>query len=512
MQLQNLNSKRIIKNSILLYVRMLFTMWINLYATRLTLNNLGINDYGTYGVVGSVVNMFAVLTSGINSAIQRFISYELGKKDGDVNTVFCTALNLIYIIVIITFIILESVGLFFLTNKLNIPQENLYAANIIFHLSVITCLFTIMNIPYNSMLIAYERFDIFALISTIQVILGCVIAYSLVLFSSNRLIWYGIGTAIVSILIQLFYWLYCKKAIPNTEYKLIINKQKLREIGNFTGITTLDGGLRTVAEQGIIMTINILYGVSINATYSIFIQLKNLLLSFTQNVQKAFDPQIIKTYAEKNINDFLQLIYWGTKIRLYMFLFLAIPFILETELILKLWLSNVPDYTNHFAFAAIFTTFFFVLEGSVYTAAFAIGRIKFFLIIPDLIYLFTIPLLFSLYHFFNFQVNSIAILLTSIYGISSIIKMLIFANNSTFDIMMFIKRIIYPSFMVCGVTIPLSWTINTFLPDDIIGLISLVLINSLILLATISFIGLTQKERNKLYLLLNSILKKKHGK
>ena len=173
----NFNKNRILKNSLLLYVRMLFTMWINLYATRLVLQNLGVEDMGVYGVVGSIVSIFSVFTGGITSAVQRFITFEAGLKEGNVNKVFCTSLNVIFILAGILLVALESAGLWFFYNKINIPEASQEAAFWVFQFSILTCLINLVSIPYNALIIAREKMNAFAGISIIQVILCVSLPY-----------------------------------------------------------------------------------------------------------------------------------------------------------------------------------------------------------------------------------------------------------------------------------------------------------------------------------------------
>ena len=176
---ENFDKNRIIKNSGLLYLRMLFTMWLNLWTTRLVLANLGVENLGVYGIVGSIVSMFTILTGGVTTAVQRFMSYEMGRKDGNVNCVFSTSLNVIFILSAIMLLLLETAGLWFLNNKIDIPLQSMHAAQLVFQLSVLTCIINVISIPYNSLIIAHERMNAFAAISILQVILTCMAAYSL---------------------------------------------------------------------------------------------------------------------------------------------------------------------------------------------------------------------------------------------------------------------------------------------------------------------------------------------
>ena len=189
----NFNKNRLAKNTILLYVRMLFTMWLNLYTTRLTLANLGVEDMGIYGVVGSIVSMFAVFSGGMGNAVQRFLTYEIGRDNGDPNKVFCSCLNVIFLLSGIIFILLEVGGLWFLHTKINIPAESMDVAQWVFQISVLTCIVNLISIPYNSLIVAHEKMNAFAAISILQVILTCASAYCLSYFPTGRLLIYAIS-------------------------------------------------------------------------------------------------------------------------------------------------------------------------------------------------------------------------------------------------------------------------------------------------------------------------------
>lgn len=206
---ENFNKNKILKNSLLLYLRMLFTMWLNLYATRLVLNNLGVEDMGVYGVVGSIVGMFTIFTSGITSAVQRFLTYELGSQKGNMNNVFCSSLNVIFILSFCVLLLLEIIGVWVLYHKINIPTSSMQAAFWVFQLSTLTCIINMISIPYNALIIAHEKMDAFAFISILQVILNCSAAYCLSFISNERLLMYGIMMAGISILIRIIYQLYC---------------------------------------------------------------------------------------------------------------------------------------------------------------------------------------------------------------------------------------------------------------------------------------------------------------
>lgn len=252
---ENFSKERIVKNSLLLYVRMLFTMWLNLYATRLTLANLGIEDMGVYGVIGSIVSLFTVFTGGITSAVQRFITFELGLKDGQPNKVFCSSLNVIFILSGLMLVLLEVGGLWMLENKVNIPEASRAASFWVFQLSVLTCLVNLISIPYNALIIAHEKMNAFAVISIVQVVLNFLAAYSLSLFENNRLLLYAIMLAAASVLVRILYQIYCHRKFGEARYHREIDWDKIKAIGKFTGVSTISGVLSVMSGQGIIFII-----------------------------------------------------------------------------------------------------------------------------------------------------------------------------------------------------------------------------------------------------------------
>lgn len=253
---------------------MLFTMWLNLWITRLVLANLGVENMGVYGVVGSIVGLVSVFTGGVTNAVQRFITFEAGKPDGKPNLVFCSSLNIIFLLSAIVFILLEAVGVYMLFYSVNIPAHSMTAAFWVLQFSILTCIVNLISIPYNALIIAHEKMDAFAVISILQVVFTFGAVYTLAWFD-NRLLVYGILMAAVSVVIRVIYQIYCYYKFDEARYHLIIDKEQLRQLGKFTGVSTVSGALQVVSSQGIVFVINWTFGVAINAVYSISLQLKN---------------------------------------------------------------------------------------------------------------------------------------------------------------------------------------------------------------------------------------------
>lgn len=503
----NYNTKRIFKNTMLLYVRMLFTMGINLYTTRLVLTNLGVEDYGVYGIVGGLVSMFALFSVGANRTVQRFISYELGKKDGDVNNVFCTSINVIIIIFLLTFVVLEVGGLWFLKNRLNIPEHSLNAAEWVFQLSVATCLLTMINIPYNALLVAFERFDIFAYISLCQVILNCIVAYCLTFYENNRLFIYALGLTGVSLIIQLLYWLFCRVKIKASRYQTKIDKVLLKQIGKFAGITVADGALQVCTSQGINILINLTFGVALNAVYSLSLQLKNMVLSFAQNVQRAVDPQITKSYSNNEMSNFFKLVNLGSKLQGMLILFIVIPFFFRADQIINLWLGKIPDNTILFMKGTILLSLIFSITEPIKTGAIATGRIKRFLLIPDFIFLLVIPIIFIGSKFIHDPLLIIVSIVIMEGAIPSMLRLILMSHITNFNLLQYTKAVLLPILLVGIFSSIICYFIDIVCSKTFLGLVLLLILNSIFVLLNILLFGFSKSEREKIMLIILKLKK-----
>lgn len=498
---ENFSKERILKNSLLLYVRMLFTMWLNLYATRLTLANLGIEDMGVYGVIGSIVSLFTVFTGGITSAVQRFITFELGVKDGQPNKVFCSSLNVIFILSALMLILLEAGGLWMLHNKVNIPDASRDASFWVFQLSVLTCIVNTISIPYNALIIAHEKMNAFAVISIVQVVLNFLAAYCLSLFADNRLLIYAILLAAASIFVRLLYQIYCHRKFSEAEYHWGVDWMTIKQIGKFTGITTLSGGLQIVASQGIVFVINLTFGVALNAVYSIALQLKNAVLSFSLNILKAIAPQITKTYANKEMETYKKLVYSGSKLEVFFIYFIIIPFLFRAEYIMQLWLGDVPPHAVVFAQCAVFLSLTYAAFEPIRTAVFATNRIKNFMLIPDTLYLLVLPFGYFVGKITNNP--SLFMVSTVVFEIVVCAVRVIYASQVTsFCKKKLVTKVLYPCLLVAVFDAIVCYVFSHWFSDNLMGLFGLVFINALCLLFIIYLFGLSTSERNQVRILI----------
>lgn len=490
----NYNKNRLAKNTMLLYVRMLFTTWLNLYTTRLTLANLGVEDMGIYGVVGSVVSMFAVFSGGITNAVQRFLAYEIGREGGNPNRVFCSCLNVIFVLSVIILALLEVGGLWFLNHKVNIPAESMNAAQWVFQLSVLTCMVNLVSIPYNALIVAHEKMDAFAIISILQVVLTCASAYCLSYFSDNRLFIYALLMTAISIIVRIIYQIYCHYKFDEAHYHMIIDKQQIQQIGKFAGVSSISGILQVLASQGFILVINLTFGVAINAVYTIAMQLKNSVLSFAQNIQRAIAPQITKTYANGEMETHKKLVYAGSKFQVFLIYFIMMPFLFRTEYIMQLWLGEVPPYTVTYVRCTIFLSLTYASFETIRTAVYATGNITRFMVWPEAIYLLVLPI--SYFAGIMTRNPNALIIAMVIYEIFVCFIRIYFATKvSVITWHEIVKSVALPCITVFMFSIVVCSFLCSLIPDTLFGLLELIVINSILLCIVIIAVGLNRKEK-----------------
>ncbi len=497
MDMASSDNKRIAKNSMMLYVRMLFTMWLNLYATRLVLKHLGVDDFGIYGVVGSVVGLCNIINSGIQKAVQRFITFELGKPEGRPNEVFCTLMNIIIIFAIVTFLLLEIGGTWFIYNKMNIPVQSQDAAFWVLQFSIAATILSLISNPYNALIIAHEKMNVFAFVSVVQVFLTCAAAFCLQYIPENRLVWYAFFIAVVAVGIRLMYQIYCRTKFPESKYRWFVDKERMKSIGKFAGWATVDGGLNTITWQGVTIIFNLSFGVAINAVYQIASQVNNSFLSFAQNVQRAVDPQLTKSYAKGDYERHCWLIYNGSKLQVFLIYLLVIPFLIRAEYIMRLWLGEVPEHAVRFCQLAIFMSLVCAGFEVVRTSVIATGNIKKFVLYPNSAHLLLLPLCYLLNRIWTSPELMMAAVVVTYYIIYAY-RLWLAGKVSVFSLRLFIIRVIVPCCLVGVITAAITYLLNLLLPYNIWGLLSLVVLNVLAMIPIMLYLGLKKTDREQL--------------
>lgn len=387
------NNKRIAKNTLLLYVRMLFMMVVSLYTSRVILNALGVEDFGIYNVVGGVVAMFSVISGSLSAAISRFITYELGKGDQrKLNKIFSASVTIQLLLSLIIVILIESVGVWFLNVKMSIPVARMTAANWVLQFSIITFVINLISVPYNAAIIAHERMSAFAYISILEAVCKLAIAFLIMVSPMDKLVFYAILMCVVSVIVRFTYGHYCKKHFTECTYHFHWDKDILKQMFGFAGWNFIGASSAVLRDQGGNIVINLFYGPSVNAARGIANQVNSAIMGFVSNFMTALNPQITKSYAAGDRQYMMTLIFQGARLSFYMLLLLSLPVLVNTHYILVIWLKLVPEHAVLFVQLILVFAMCESISNPLVTAMLATGKIRNYQIIVGGLQMLNLPI------------------------------------------------------------------------------------------------------------------------
>lgn len=493
------DNKRVAKNTLYLYLRTLVVMAVTIYTSRVVLDVLGVDDYGIYNVVGGFVSMFTVLSGTLTAASQRFIAYELGCKKPDITKVFSTAVTIHIVLAAIIFILLESIGIWFLNSKMNITSDRLYAANWVFQCSVITFCISLISIPYNAAIVAYEKMSAFAYISIFEVACKLACVFSLYYISSDSLIVYAIFMMLVAILLRVIYGCYCNMHFEKCRYIFSFDKPTFSKMLGFCGWNFIGSSAAVLNGQGINILFNLFFGVTLNAARGIASQVESSINTFVQNFMMALNPQITKSYASGDYEYVNSIILTGTKLAFFLLWILALPVCLNTEYILQIWLKKVPDYAACFIQLGLVYGLLQNLSQCLYTTMLATGNIKKYQIVVGGLSILAFPATY-LFFWLGFPVEwgyysmimfSVICLLARLYLMREMVPS--FSPKRFYGCV--IKPITICVIPILLVTLPIHCYIENV---NGVSFISESVISVLVSLFFIWLFGLTKTERNKI--------------
>ena len=397
--MKNLSSSKLIaKNTLMLYVRQIFIMFVSLYTVRVVLNILGSEDYGCYNVIAGVVVLFSFINSTMATSTQRFLNFSLGENDiNKVNRIYTSSLIIHLGISLLFVLISETIGLYFVAHKLNIPLERKNACNIVYQITIINSVFNILKVPYNAIVIAYEKMAFFAWTSIIEVFLKLILVFIIKITSFDKLVIYALLLAIISLITLLMCKIYCNKKFE------IAHFHRHKDFGLFTELLlfsgwSLFGGIANICNtQGINIVLNIYTNVIVNAAMGIANQVNNAIYSFVTNFQTAFNPQLIKNYAASEHNRFLDLLNKSAKFSFFLLYLIFLPLYINVEYVLTLWLKNPPGYSVLFVKLILIWSLIDVFNNPLYIAIQATGNIKTYNIVVSIMKLLPLPIIILLF-------------------------------------------------------------------------------------------------------------------
>lgn len=493
------NNKRIAKNTLLLYFRMLLMMFVTLFTSREVLDKLGVTDYGIYNVVGGVVAMLGFLNSSMSNAVQRYLSFEIGKNnEAGVNRIFNVSLFAHAGIAVFVFIVMEIVGVWYLNTHMNIPAERMDAANWVLQCSIFTTLFTIVQVPYNAIIISKEQMGIYAYISILEVVLKLLVVYMLAIGNFDKLKLYSVLIMVVTIGIVMIYRFYCTRKYKEAKFKLIKDWNLLKQIVGFASWNMLGELAWVFTGQGVNIILNSFFGPVVNAARGLAEQVNGAVNRFVANFQTAVNPQLIKNYASDQLGEMKTLLFRSTRFSYYLLLALSLPIILKMDFILHLWLKEVPDYTVGFCQLVLVSSLVSTLSNLLAQVARAYGKIRNYQIIV------------SIFLFLNFPLSYIVLKfgcspLSSMFVNIGVNTMLLFVRLRLTNRMIqmtygsFIRNVLLPVIIVTAVALVIPLIIYFMLDNSIISFIIVCLVSFVSVGVSTYALGMNANER--LYIL-----------
>ena len=498
------NNKRIAKNALFLYLRMFLMMGVTLFTSRVILQTLGVEDFGIYNVVAGIVVLFAFINNAMAIASQRFLSFALGKRDdNEVKRVFSMSLTSHIAIAGIILLLAESVGLWILL-KMNFPASRLEAVVWTYHFAVLTCVASVLRVPYNAAIIAYERMSFYAWISIVEVIIKLAIVYLLIVYSGDKLIFYSFLLFLVTVLINLIYKGYSNKQFAATKYRFFWDKSLFKQFVSFSG-WSLTGSLANVgAQQGLNMIINIFCGVVVNAAVGISNQVMSAVGQFLSNFQTAFNPQLVKSYATGEKDYFMNLIFKSSKFSYYLMFVLTLPAVINCAFLLHVWLGIVPEYAVEFSQLMMLFLLFDAISGPLWISVQATGKIRNYQLLMSFLIILNIPFAYIVL-FWGYSPVYVFVSRVLINFITLIVRVFYLRPLIQLPARKYAVQVFLPIALVTAFSLPLPLWMHYTMSSSWGSFILNSVVCLLVSLVSIYVVGLTQGEKQMVY---NIVFKK----
>ena len=489
------DNSRIAKNTLLLYLRQFLILAISLYTSRIVLATLGVSDYGVYNVVGSVVTMFVFIRSAMGNATNRYIAYAIGKGDkDDLKRIFSTCLYVHLLLAGAIVVLSESVGLWLLYNKLDIPEGRMTAAFWVMQFSIVTCALGVLCVPYDAEIIAHEKMGAFAFLSILDVSLKLILVFLIRIIPFDKLILYGFFLLCVQLLDRIIYGIYCWKKFPETRKANQKDTSLIKEMFGFAGWNLLGNAASIVCAPVINVFLNMFFGPVVNAARGVAVQVQGAVKGFISNFQLAVIPQITKSYAIGNLARMRTLIISCSKLSFFFFLCLALPILLEAKQILSLWLVEVPDHSVTFLRLVFCIMLIESWEQPLHTANLATGKIKVFQSVKGITLLMTLPIAYiALKMGARAEVVFIVQLLVTLGSL--IIQLFILRPLIGLSLRQYYFEVFGRTFIVTIVSALIPFLVFHFLEDNILSMFLVVLVSVLSVMGTVYIMGLNASEK-----------------
>lgn len=490
------NNQRIAKNTLMLYIRMFLVMIVSLYTVRVVLQILGKEDYGIYNVVGGIVVMFSFLSRTLAGASQRYFAFEIGRGDHDrLKKVFSITLLLYLIVTVVIAILAETLGLWYLHYKMNIPDGRMFAADWVFQFSVLSFCFTLYTTPHKAMIIANEKMNVYAFVGVLEVVLNLLLVLSLKLVSRvDYLIAYAVLMFLNQVVVNMVYIVYARKHYPESRFQYYWEGGLAKEIASFSGWNFFGSAASVVRSQGINMLISAYFNPAINAARGLAYQVSHALNSFSTNFYTAVRPQVVKYYSQDNLPETLKLVFRSSKMTYFLMFFLAVPVLVFIDPVLELWLKNVPPYTALFSILVIATSLLDSLSHPLMTLAQATGKIRLYQIVVGSLLLANLPVSW-IFLALGYGAEYTMYTALAIAMLSVIARLFIIKKVVTFPVKAFCAKVLWPITLSTIASLAVAFVIKLLLYNPFPNIGMLIVSAFLSVCTTVAVIYLTGFEK-----------------
>lgn len=495
---QTEKTKRIAKNAVLLYIRMVVTLIITLFTSRIVLKSLGFDDFGLYNVIGGVVTLFAFLRSSMSSSTQRFLAYEMGSSTADnLRHVFCVCLTTHILLALILFALAETIGLWFLNTHINIPVGREEAANWIYQFAVLSLCMNMVSLPYDADIVSNERMGYFAFLSILDAVLKLAIAYIVLYTKGDNLILYGALMMGISALNLFLNWIYCRMKFAETRFRFFWNKAMFLRIFSFSG-WTIYGQLAVVgSNQGTNILVNIFHSVAANAAMGVGHQVNSALTGLVSNFQTAFKPQITKSYASGDYEYLTSLTNYASKISFFLLFLVSLPIILNIEWVLQLWLERVPAHAGELCIVFIIASLCNAVSAPLWMNIFATGRVRNYQLGLSAAYVAELIAVYVLFRMGYPLVVGVSMKAVLNFVVVFVRLYYTHTTQPQFSLVGYSRQVLLPVFCAAILTIAVSLPVANMTNNDLIRL-SLTPIIVIVSIALAYFVGLNKREKKSL--------------
>lgn len=489
------SNQRIVKNTMMLYIRMFLIMGVSFYTSRVILKALGVEDFGIYNVVGGVVSMLGLIKGVMSGATSRYLNFALGKEDIELARKSFNVSLIIYIVLSAAFVLLaETVGLWFLNTQLVIPEDRIVAANWIYQFTIISSVNQMIAVPFNAAVIAREEMSVFAYISVLEVVLRLLIVYLLFISRVDKLIAYGFLYMLTNLLITEIYRLYCRKHYPESHFNFYKDKSLYIEILSYSSWNLMGQIAKLIKGQGLNILLNMFFNPAVNASRALSYQINNGINQFVQNFYIAVGPQVTKYYARNEMENMFNLVCRSAKMALFLFVLFALPVSIEAPMLIQLWLGQQPENVVEFVRIILLISMLDSIQIPLKTSAQATGKIAKYEMTISVITILNIPISFALLKF-GYPAITVFVVSLCLSTVSFIARLILLQGMISFPIIRYLNYVVVRSVMVILLSAIIPLLLHNKLADSTINSFLVILVALVCEGLVMYFLGLNRQEK-----------------